>query len=237
MMIRVSSLTCAAAAVLAIGSYSSADLINVANPNNVLQTSSVSGASPPAGETVYASDSGLSGGPFGPAPTMVDNEAADHTQDSGFLFTNAPSVANPNSAAFTGFSAPNGFSDVRFFLAPQDAQRVPASISVYASTTAFASQASALNTANYTLLGTFLASSFTYTSYDPGETPSQHRDYADLPVSAPAGTTSLLLVVPQDQPGNAGTRFYEVQALVPEPASAGVIAIGVLGLLARRRRA
>jgi hypothetical protein len=55
--------------------------------------------------------------------------------------------------------------------------------------------------------------------------------YADLTIGTLPGGFTYSLV------DDTGNNSIDLTATVPEPASAGVLAVGALGLLARRRRA
>jgi hypothetical protein len=202
---------------LGMASVTQATVINVANPANFL-----------AGATVTVATPGISGfGPFtGNPETIVDNLAAGTNQDDDFIFNNGG--AN-NIFSVSGFGAKGGLVDLRFFIAPEDPQRVPSSVAAYSST---ANQTS-VNVSDYTLLGSTPVSG-PYTPYDPADTTGSHRGYFNMLVNLPAATQSILIDFTASQ---TGVRIYELQAVpVPEPASIALCSIGALGLLVAARR-
>lgn len=69
--------------------------------------------------------------------------------------------------------------------------------------------------------------------------PPSGQGYVDFAVSAPAGTKSIFFDFGAGQdttPSPGFDRISEVQAFAPEPASLGLLGLGGLSLLARRRR-
>lgn len=159
----------------------------------------------------------------GPAADVVDNLAADNTQDAPFLF----GLDDPDQRmSITGFNS--GFHTVRMFGIPTGDFRFIQTITLASSMTA----TSSLNPADYeTALGTFPLAGRTYLPYLQGVS-ADSRGYFEMTVSAPAGTRSLL--VSCGDADGAGDRIYEVQAIttVPEPTATVLVMSGVFGLLA-----
>jgi PEP-CTERM motif len=190
----------------------------VTNPNNFLAGATVTVATPGIG--VF--------GPFTGSPaTIVDNLAATTTEDLDFIFNN---TGADNRLSVTNFGVKAGAVDLRFFIAPEDGQRVPASVRAYAWT---ANQTST-NLVDYSLIGSRNVSG-PYSPYDiPADTSGDHRGYFDLLVNLPAGTQSLAIDFTASL---TGVRLYELQALpVPEPGTCVLLAFGTVGLLAAARR-
>lgn len=195
-----------------------ATLVDVSNPENVLSPSN----------TVTASDGGVGVAGLNIAADIVDGYAPKGDQDASFIFNNTPTALSPNLFSVSGFDATSGVSDLRFFIAPADTNRVPTEITVYTST----SLTSSLSPSAYSnVAGTFNepGGGWGYTAYSAGDT-SENRGYFDLIVAGhvPSGTQSLLVSL--DGSGGGG-RVYELQALVPEPSSVVFLICGGAGIL------
>lgn len=198
--------------VLAV-SGASAALVDVSDPLNVLD-----------GQTVAVSSQHVLTGSFGLPSKLVDNLAADNLSDDGFLFGDFDGDQRMSISGFT-----SGFTSVRIYSVHTDSNRSIASVVLRSST----SLTSSLTASDYeTDLGTFAIDETDYVPYVT-DVLAVIRGYLELSVSAPAGTRSLYVGLPG--PSGQGERVYEVQALIPEPASAAFLGLALSSLLAIRR--
>jgi hypothetical protein len=205
---------------------SSAALVSVANPQNVL-----------AGATDNVSSQiGITGLNAG---NELDGSIGDYTtSDNGLLFNQGDT---DQRISIQGFNS--ALTDIRLFglIRSQDPNRSLNQMTVYSSTT---SQTS-LNSTNYTLLvptitfsGSFFPSDATGAT--PGSVAGSLGGYVDFAVNAPAGTQSLLFDFGSSTHASidTGDRVGEIQAfnVVPEPTSICLMGIGMLVLGARSWR-
>lgn len=92
--------------------------------------------------------------------------------------------------------------------------------------------------ASWTTIGTLNYVSADDTAIGGGFTPWFRHRYEVAENGAPiAGATGIRILVPGGGfDGTSGTDIDEIEVFVPEPASIGLLALGGLGLLGRRRR-
>ncbi len=167
-----------------------AALVNVSNPANLL-----------AGKTVAVSSQFIDVPALGVPGGLVDELAADGTQDAPFIF----GWGADQRLSISGFNAT--FNTVRMFMVDNDPGRVFQTITLKSSTTS----TNSLDPNDYeTVLGTFSPARRIYTEYA-----GSHRVYFDLSFpAAPTGTRSLFFQ--STTPGNGGGRIYEIQAFEQE---------------------
>ena len=172
----------------------------------------------------------ISGVAFG-LPSVVNNLVGTSNQDDGLVFLDTDT---DQELAITGFDS--ALTDIRFFTAPGDARRFPASITVYYSTQSTLS----LDDAGipYTgVNGGLLQAKLNLTSTPFTSVPGSTNGYIDLSVNAPAGTQTLLFDF--GTANGTGDRVGEIQAFdLPEPSSLLLLAslVPATLLFGRRRR-
>lgn len=180
---------------------------------------------------------------FGPSDTVTGSSqysgsfaysnATDHTT-AAFVFSDSDATPALSVSGLGG----SAIDSLRFYDTPQyGTDRVAKNVSVYYSS----SNTTSLSASNYTLAGSYTLPVGTdgyYTSLSTDGSKIQYDTISGLNI--PAGTQSVLLAFTRPQNG-AG--FSEIQAFapsgptVPEPASMGLVGMGALALLGRRRKA
>jgi hypothetical protein len=165
-------------------------------------------------------------------PTYAVDTGSGYNQ---FFFND---FAGEETLSISGFSAPSGIATLRFFDTEEYQEgRVATTVTIYASSTNYASSTSAvaLNTANYTALnggaaytlpiGAGTDGAYYSTGVDSTGDNGEWGYYDDLAVNIPTGTQSLLFDF--GNPG-IGKGFTEIEAYAaaPEPSTYAMMFAG-----------
>jgi hypothetical protein len=194
--------------------------------------------------TSFASTPTPPSGVFG-GDKAVDNliTSNDTPADTGLIFFgsdnfDAGAGLNSQRVALTGFNSQIG--EIWLYTLISDSQRVPASVTIWSSTTSTVS----LSTLSYSLLLNnhplgLAAFSNVPTVIDPGAANVAYpfARYAKISVNAPVGTQSLMFDFLEGATGGNGARIQEIQAFstIPEPSSLLTLGLAAGLTLVRRR--
>jgi hypothetical protein len=176
----------------------------------------------------------------------IDNliTSNDAPVDTGLIFLGSDSFDagagfNSQRVALTGFNSSIG--EIWLYTLISDAARVPASVTIWSSTTSTVS----LSTLSYSLLLNnhplgLAAFSNVPTVVDPGagNVTYPFARYAKISVNAPSGTQSLMFDFLEGATGGNGARIQEIQAFaaVPEPSSLLILGLSAGVAIVGRRR-
>jgi len=213
------ALLAAGATLLTCSNVSQASVTSVVDPNNVLS----------AGNNSFVSNLVV-----GSAPDTI-NGTVPNADQLDEVIVDPPS----GSLAITGFTA--DLSSIRLWSYDRDSindGNHPKAYDVYVSTSLYTTSVDALNIANYTLVANVPAQDW----FNPegldglgggGAGNSGNNGYFDTTFTTVVGAQSLLIVFDQR------SRVTEVQAfeVIPEPASAALMGLGLMVIAGRRRQA